>query len=183
MIFCFLNIWFFWSHETYKRDVVRQNGVSNTKTQFYKERFARRLYRFRFKIYGPLCDFHRFFHSHVTLTRDVVRQTEGLWQKRNSIRNALQPTSSLCHFRFKKLWPIIWLSQKWWPWPWLSSYLKDKNKFGWSLNQNTSAVTKTRTIGPVVWPVYREQIDRQANRQTDKQTDRGDQYTFGDFAK
>ena len=46
------------------------------------------------------------------------------------------------------------------------------------MNQNTSH----SVIGPVVWPVHREQTDKQTNRQTDRQTDRqtnrGDQYTL-----
>ena len=39
---------------------------------------------------------------------------------------------------------------------------------------------KIRTIGPVVWPVHREQTDRQTDtdKQTDRQTNRGDQYTL-----
>ena len=31
---------------------------------------------------------------------------------------------------------------------------------------------KIRTIGPVVWPVHREQTDKQTDRQTRRQTDR-----------
>ena len=38
---------------------------------------TRSLYHFRFKSYGPLCDFHWYFGSHVTYKDDVVRQNIG----------------------------------------------------------------------------------------------------------
>ena len=69
----------------------------------------------------------------------------------------------------QKLWPIMWFLQKWLPWP-LSDF--NKHKFGWSLNQNTSAVKKSgrsvqycglyianRQTDRPRWPIYFTKIE------------------------
>ena len=63
---------------------------------------TRSLYHFRFKSYGPLCDFHWFLFK-VTWHKNVTSyvKTDGRLQNRRSIRNICQPTISLYHFRFK----------------------------------------------------------------------------------
>ena len=84
----------------------------------------------------------------------------------------------------QKLWPIIWFSQKWWPWPWPSSDFQ-KKKFCIVACLEDIFCKKNqddRTIR-VACRAFEDgqtdrQADRQADRQTDRQTNRGDQYTF-----
>ena len=65
----------------------------------------------------------------------------------------------------------MWFLQKWWPWPWSLSDFHQKNLPG-SLELSTfRAVKFSEMIGPVVWPVHRDNYG-QTNRHTDKQTDR-----------
>ena len=68
---------------------------------------TRSLYHFRFKSYGPLCDFHWFLFK-VTWHKNVTSyvKTDGRLQNRRSIRNICQPTRSLYHFRFKSYDPL-----------------------------------------------------------------------------
>ena len=114
----------------------------------------------------------------VTWRKNVTLyvKMERLWQKRNFIRNVLQPTRSLCHFRFKSYGP-------------LSDFHKSgdldlalhpifKKKKFIVLGLEDIFCQKIRTIGQAVRPVHRERTDRQTDRQTNRQTDRGDQYTL-----
>ena len=116
--------------------------------------------------------FTKFFK--VTWPKNVPAyvKTEGTWQKRNYIRNVLQPTRSLCHFRFKSYGhyliftkvvtltlPFVRLSKK----KVLHCRVSEDRK-------------KIRTIGQAVRPVEPLKTDRQ-NRQTDRQTDRQDRQT------
>ena len=123
--------------------------------------------------------FTNFFK--VTWPKNVPAyvKTEGTWQKRNYIRNVLQPTRSLCHFRFKSyghyliFTKVVTLT--------LPFVRLSKKKV---LHCRVSR--KIRTIGQSVWPVEplktdkqtNRQADRQTDKQTDRQTNRGDQYTF-----
>ena len=68
---------------------------------------TRSLYHFRFKSYGPLCDFHWFLFK-VTWHKNVTSyfKTDGRLQNHRSIRNICQPTRSLYHFRFKSYGPL-----------------------------------------------------------------------------
>ena len=103
---------------------------------------------------------------HKNVTSHV--KTEHLSQKRNFIRNVLQSTRSFWSLPVQKLWPIIWFSQKWWPWPCLLSDFQKKN-CPWSLVQKTSSI---KISG---WSDQRCDLyiaKRQKNRQTDKQTNR-----------
>ena len=79
----------------------------------------------------------------------------------------------------QKLWPIMWFSQKWWPWPWSLSDFHQKNLPG-SLELSTSAVNfqKDRTIDVACTSFNYGQTNKQTNKQTDRQTNRGDQYTL-----
>ena len=62
----------------------------------------------------------------VTWRKNVTSyvKTERLWQKRNFIWNVLQPTRSLCHFRFKSYGTLsdFHKSDFSWPWPLTSTF-------------------------------------------------------------
>ena len=135
---------------------------------------TRGLYHFRFKSYGSLCDFHWFFFK-VTWRKNVTAyvKTEGTWQKRNYIRNVLQPTRSLCHFRFKSYGPLSDFHKSGDLDLALHPIVKKKSS-ALSRVQKTSSAKTIRTIGPSVRPVEPLKTDRQ----TDTHTDRGDQYTL-----
>ena len=146
---------------------------------------TRSLYHFRFKSYGPLCDFHWFFWSHVTYKDDVVRQNRGCLAEAEFYKERFPTNQKFLRLPVQKLWLIMWYLQKWWPWPWSLSDFHPKILPG-SLELNTSAVKISERLEPVVWPVHRSITDRQTdkqtyrqtNRQTDRQTNRGDQYTL-----
>ena len=99
--------------------------------------------------------------------------TEHLSQKRNSMRNVMQPTRSLCHFRFKSYGPLSVfhksgdLDLAFYP-------IFKKKSSALSRVQMTSSAKKIRTIGQAVRPVEPLKTDKQTNRHTN----RGDQYTF-----
>ena len=100
---------------------------------------TRSLYHFRFKSYGPLCDFHWFFWSHVTYKDDVVRQNRGCLVEAELYKERFPTNHKSLPLPVKKLWPIMWFLQKWWPWPWSLSDFHQKILPG-SLEKNTSAV-------------------------------------------
>ena len=82
----------------------------------------------------------------------------------------------------------MWFSQKW---DLDLELFRFQQKKIWKVLDQITSCQKIRTIGPVVWPVHREQTDKQkTDKQTDRQTDqytlhksdrqtnRGDQYTL-----
>ena len=122
----------------------------------------------------------------VTWRKNVTSyvKSECLLQKRNSIRNILLPTRNLCYFRYKSYGPLCDFHKS--GDLDLDFYPISKKKFWVVFELEYIICQKIRTIGPVVWPVHREQTDkqtdrqtrRQTDRQTDRQTNRGDQYTL-----
>ena len=101
--------------------------------------------------------------------------TEHLSQRRNFIRNVLQPTRSLCHFRFKSYGPLC-----------------DFHKSG-DLDLDIYPIfTKKICQGPWNWVHQLSKFQKnwangvactscnygQTDKQTDRQTNRGDQYTL-----
>ena len=125
--------------------------------------------------------FTNFFK--VTWPKNVPAyvKTEGTWQKRNYIRNVLQPTRSLCHFRFKSYGhyliftkvvtltlPFVRLSKK------KVLHCRVSRRHLLQKNQDD------RTSGAACRAFEDRQTNRQTDKQTqtDRQTDRGDQYTF-----
>ena len=127
-----------------------------------------------------------WFSLNLLKSRDV--KTERLWQKRNFIWNVLQPTRSLCHFRFKSYGP-----------------LSDFHKSGdldlalypifkkiivhrpWSRRHLLSKYQDDRTSGAACTSRKDRQTNKQTYRQTDRQTDRPRWPIYfakiGDFAK
>ena len=100
---------FLWSHVTQKRDLVRQNGWSLTESPFYKEHFAANQKSVPLPVQNVMAHYVIFIEFiNVTWRKGVTSyvKTEHLSQKRNFIRNVLQPTRSLCHFRFKSYGPL-----------------------------------------------------------------------------
>ena len=79
----------------------------------------------------------------------------------------------------QKLCPIIWFSQKWWPWPCPSSDCQ-KKKLPIVIDPEDIICQNFRMIGPAVWSVHREKTDRQTDKQTNRQSDKlaCDQYTL-----
>ena len=129
------------------------------------------LYHFRFKSYGPLCDFHWFFWNHVTYKDDVVRQNRGCLVEAEFYKQRFPINQKFLRLPVQKLWPIMWFLQKWWPWPWSLSDFHQKNLPG-SLELSTSAVKTSERLNQ--WcGLYIVQLrtDRQTNKQTDRQTD------------
>ena len=104
-------------------------------------------------------------------------KTEPLSPKRNYIRNVVQPTRSLCHFRFDSYGPLS-VSHKSGDLDLGFNPIFKKKSSALSRVQKTSFGKKNRTIGQEIRPVERLKTDKQTNKQTNKQTDRGDQYTF-----
>ena len=98
-------------------------------------------------------------------------KSEGRLQKRHAIRNVVQPTRNLYHFRFKSYGPL---------WDFHKSGDLDlelypifkKNKMPGSYELHTSAAKRIITIGPVLWPVHPSKTDKQTDKQTDRQTDK-----------
>ena len=123
-------IHFVWSH------VQKRHSIRNVLQP------TRSLYHFRFKSYGPLCDFHWFFWSHVTYKDDVVPQNIGSPLEAEFYKERLPTNQKILRHPIQKLWPIMWFSQKWWPWPWLWPDFKNIY-FERSLNRNTSDVKKS----------------------------------------
>ena len=107
----------------------------------------------------------------VTWRKNVTLyvKMERLWQKRNFIRNVLQPTRSLCHFRFKSYGPLsdfhksgdLDLAPS-------SDFQKKKIHRPWSRRHLLSKNQDDRTSGAACT----SRKDRQTDRQTNKQTDR-----------
>ena len=119
--------------------------------------------------------FTKFFK--VTWPKNVPAyvKTEGTWQKRNYIRNVLQPTRSLCHFRFKSYGHyLIFTKVVTLTLPFVR--LSKKKVLHCRVSRRHLLQKKIRTIGQAVRPVEPLKTDRQT--QTDTQTDRGDQYTL-----
>ena len=100
-------------------------------------------------------------------------KTEPLSPKLNYIRNVLQPTRSLCHFRFKSYGPLS-VSHKSGDLDLACYPIFQKKSSALSRVQKTSFGKKIRTIGLAVRPVEPLKTDKQTNRHTN----RGDQYTF-----
>ena len=95
---------------------------------------TRSLYHFRFKSYGPLCD----FQLHILKSRDVKTMTSYVkvgvsLAEAEFYKERFATNQKSLLLPVQKLWPIMWFSQKWWPWPWLLSDFK-KNNFGRFLN-------------------------------------------------
>ena len=104
-------------------------------------------------------------------------KSEHLSQKRNYTGNVLQPTRSLCHFRFKSYGPLSVFHKSGDLDLALHPIFKKKSS-ALSRVQMTSSAKKIRTIGRAVRPVEPLKTDKQTSRQTDTQTNRGDQYTL-----
>ena len=100
---------FLWSHVTQRRDVVRQNGWSHTESPFYKEHLSANQKSLPLPVQKlwPIMWFSLIFFK-VTWRKNVTSyvKTERHSRKRNSMRNVLPPTGSLCHFRFKSYGPL-----------------------------------------------------------------------------
>ena len=115
----------------------------------------------------------------VTWRKNVTSyvKTGHLSQKRNFIRNVLQPTRSLCHFRFKSYGPLSDfhksgdLDLAFYP-------IFKKKSSALSRVQKTSSGKKIRTIGQAVRPVERSKTDKQTNNKQTNRQNRGDQYTL-----
>ena len=154
---------FLWSHVTQKGDVVRDNGRSHAEAPFYKEHFAanQKSLPLPVKKLWPII----WFSLNLLKSRDVktwrrtsngASLTEAEFNKEGSETN--QKSLPL---PVQKLWPIIWFSQKWWPWPCALSDFQKKNAAR-SQDRDTSTVTKS---WPAVWSVHRERTDKHANKQ------------------
>ena len=87
--------------------------------------------------------------------------------------NVLQPTRSLCLFRFKSYGPLSVFHKSGDLDLALYPIFKKKSS-ALSRDQMTSSANKIRTIGRAVRPVEPLKTDKQTNTQTN----RGDQYTF-----
>ena len=125
---------------------------------------TRNLYHFRFKSYGPLCDFHWFFWSHVTYKDDVVRQNRGCLVVAEFYKERFPTNQKFLRLPVQKLWAIMWFLQKWWPWPWSLSDFHQKKLPG-SLELSTSAVKISERLNQ--WcGLYIVQL--RTGRQTDK---------------
>ena len=113
--------------------------------------------------------FTNFFK--VTWPKNVPAyvKTKGTWQKRNYIRNVLQPTRSLCHFRFKSYGHYL-ISHKSGDLDLALRPIVKKKSSALSRVQKTSSAKKIRTIGQSVRPVEPLKTDKQTDRQTDRQT-------------
>ena len=100
-------------------------------------------------------------------------KTDGRLQRRHYIRNVMQLTRSLCHFRFKSYGPLCDFHKS--GDLDLDFYPISKKKMCRSyLNQNTSNVKKSGRS--VQWcGLYI--ANRRTNKQTDRQTNRGDRQT------
>ena len=106
-------------------------------------------------------------------------KTEGIWQKRNYIRNVMQLSRSLCDFRFKSYGPLCDfhksgdLDLDFYP-------ISKKNNMGrpWTRIHHMSKFQKYCTTGVACTSRNYGQTDKQTDRQTDRQTNRGDQYTL-----
>ena len=96
-------------------------------------------------------------------------KTEHLSQKRNFMRNILQPTRSLCRFRFKSYGPLSNLHKSDDLDIALYPIVKKKSS-ALSRVQNTSSAKKIKTIGRAVRPVEPLKTDTQTNGQTNRQT-------------
>ena len=126
---------------------------------------TRSLYHFRFKCYGPLCDFHWFFWSHVTYKDGVVRQNRGYLVEAEFYKERLPTNQKFLRLPVQKLWPIMWFLQKWWPWPWSLSDFHQKFCQGpWNWVHQLWKLQKDRTSGVACTSC----CDGQTNRQTDK---------------
>ena len=115
--------------------------------------------------------FTNFFK--VTWPKNVPAyvKTEGTWQKRNYIRNVLQPTRSLCHFRFKSYGHyLIFTKVVTLTLPFVR--LSKKKVLHCRVSRRHLLQQKSRTIGQAVRPVEPLKTDKQTNRQTRRQADR-----------
>ena len=115
--------------------------------------------------------FTNFFK--VTWPKNVPAyvKTEGTWQKRNYIRNVLQATRSLCHFRFKSYGHyLIFTKVVTLTLPFVR--LSKKKVLHCRVSRRHLLQKKSRTIGQAVRPVEPLKTDKQTNRQTRRQADR-----------
>ena len=109
----------------------------------------------------------------VTWRKNVTSyvKTERLWQKRNLIRNVLQPTRSLCHFRFKSYGPLSDFHKSGDLDLALHPIFKKKNfNRPWSRRHLLSKNQDDRTSGAACTSRKDGQTDKQTNKQTDRQT-------------
>ena len=106
-------------------------------------------------------------------------KTEGLYQKRNSIRNVMQLTRSLCLFRFNSYGPLCDfhksgdLDLDLYP-----IFTKTICQGPWTRIHHMSKFQKDWTTGVACTSRNYGQTNKQTDRQTDRQTNRGDQYTL-----
>ena len=115
--------------------------------------------------------FFHFLWSHGTQKRDVVRQTDGRLQNRRSIRNILQPTRSLYHFRFKTYGPLCDfyksgdLDLDLYP-----IFTKKFCQGPWNWVHQLSKFQKDWASGVACTSCNYGQTDKQTDRQTDRHT-------------
>ena len=144
----FIFFHFLWSHVTQKRDVCTNSGS---------------------KLMAHYVIFIEFIN--VTWRKGVTSyvKTEHLSQKRNFIRNVLQPTRSLCHFRFKSYGPLCDfyksgdLDLDLYP-----IFTKIFCQGPWNWVHQLSKFQKYWTSGVACTSCNYGQTDKQTDRQTDK---------------
>ena len=83
-----------------------------------------------------------FLWRDVARKRDVVPQIWGSLSEEPFCKECFPTHQKFLRLPVQKLWPIMWLLQKWWHWPWPLSDFK-KNKRGSFFNYNTSYVKKS----------------------------------------
>ena len=136
---------------------------------------TRNLYHFRFKSYGPLCDFHWFFWSHVTYKDDVVRQNRGCLVEAEFYKEPFSNQPEVSTTSGSKVMGHYVISTKVVTLTLIFIRFSPK-KIARVLRTEYISCQNFRKIEPVVWPVHRaitdRQTDRQTNRQTDRQTDK-----------
>ena len=111
----------------------------------------------------------------VTWRKNVTSyvKSECLLQKRNSIRNVMQPTRNLCNFRYKSYGPLCDfhksgdLDLDFYP----ISKKKNLGRF-WTRIHHMSKNQDDRSSGVACTSRTDGQTNRQTRRQTDRQTDR-----------
>ena len=116
---------------------------------------TRSLYHFRFKSYGPLCDFHWFFWSHVTYKDYVVRQNRGCLVEVEFYKERF-PTGSKVMAHYVIFTKVVTLT--------LIFIRFSPKKFARVLGTEYINCQNFRKIEPVVWPVHRAITDRQTDR-------------------
>ena len=112
-----------------------------------------------------------FLWRDVARKRDVVPQIWGSLSEEPFCKECFPTHQKFLRLPVQKLWPIMWLLQKWWHWPWPLSDFK-KNKRGSFFNYNTSYVKKSgRSVQWCGLYIANRRTNKQTDRQTDRQTD------------